>query len=386
MRTTRLVRIVLALGLVGTAPGVLAQDADDGKKHPFRDPEDQQFDVSRWLLQRHGFLPVPIVITEPAVGYGGGVALVYFQPNKDTGATDADGKPVHTAPNIYGGGAFATENGSKGAGLGGEFHFADDTWRYRGFIGKASMNLDFYSQGLILPAHKVGYNLDGVFTLQQVFRRIGDTRAYVAARWIYMDIDSRLNIESDKVDFKPRDFAKRSSGLGLALEYDTRDNTLTPSRGYFGMIEGTAYKPAFGSDNTYESYRGHAYGYWPLSDRWMLAGRVDARAVRGDVPFYQLPSIDLRGISYGRYQDLNVGMLEAEIRWMATPRWGLVGFGGVGRSWGRRTDFGDADNRFAKGVGFRYLIARALGLQVGIDYAWGPDDRAFYIQVGSAWR
>ena len=33
----------------------------------FRDPVDGRFDTSRWLLDHKGFLPVPIVITEPAV-------------------------------------------------------------------------------------------------------------------------------------------------------------------------------------------------------------------------------------------------------------------------------------------------------------------------------
>jgi hypothetical protein len=39
----------------------------------------------------------------------------------------------------------------------------------------------------------------------------------------------------------------------------------------------------------------------------------------------------------------------------------------------------------SKGFGFRYLIARLYGLRVGIDVARGPEDWAFYIQVGNAW-
>ena len=40
----------------------------------------------------------------------------------------------------------------------------------------------------------------------------------------------------------------------------------------------------------------------------------------------------------------------------------------------------------ARGAGVRYLIARVLGLYVGADYAWGPEDETLYVQVGSAWR
>jgi hypothetical protein len=39
----------------------------------------------------------------------------------------------------------------------------------------------------------------------------------------------------------------------------------------------------------------------------------------------------------------------------------------------------------AGGFGFRYLIARVLGIQAGIDVARGPEKNAFYIVFGSSW-
>lgn len=109
-------------------------------------------------------------------------------------------------------------------------------------------------------------------------------------------------------------------------------------------------------------------------------------SVHGDVPFYRQPFIDLRGISRGRYQDESVALVEAELDWNFTPRWTALAFGGAGRAWGRKTHFGDAGTETTRGLGVRYLIARVLGLRVGLDWAWGPDDHAYYIQVGSAWR
>jgi hypothetical protein len=35
----------------------------------FIDPYDDNLDASQWLLKQKGFLPVPVIITEPAVGY-----------------------------------------------------------------------------------------------------------------------------------------------------------------------------------------------------------------------------------------------------------------------------------------------------------------------------
>jgi hypothetical protein len=36
------------------------------------------------------------------------------------------------------------------------------------------------------------------------------------------------------------------------------------------------------------------------------------------------------------------------------------------------------------GFGFRYELARKYGIHMGLDFAFGPDNAAVYIQVGSA--
>ncbi|UWX04759.1 BamA/TamA family outer membrane protein [Pseudoxanthomonas sp. NC8] len=89
---------------------------------------------------------------------------------------------------------------------------------------------------------------------------------------------------------------------GPEPEYDSRDNPFTPSRGYFVLAQGNAYLPAIGSDLTFQTWRTYGYGYWPLGSKLVLGGRADLRHAAGDVPFYRLPFIDLRGIASARYQ------------------------------------------------------------------------------------
>ena len=55
----------------------IVSDADrlDAKREGsarFFDPKDGQLDLSYFLEDPRGFLPIPIIVTEPAVGYGGG--------------------------------------------------------------------------------------------------------------------------------------------------------------------------------------------------------------------------------------------------------------------------------------------------------------------------
>lgn len=374
-----------AVPTVAAAPASAATST--GMRGMFRDSEDGRFDMSRWLLEHRGFLPVPIIITDPAVGNGGGVALAFFHKSASTAPPDGEGgTPKMPTPDIYGGGAMRTENGSEAYGVGASLHFDDDRWRYRGGVAKTSFNLGFYTPGTRLPAAAIEYNVDGVMSFQQGFRRIGERDLFVGLAWIYMDMDIGFDIASDRDRFQPHELATRSSGLGLSLEYDTRDNPFTPSRGWLGMIEGNYYLPGIGSDTAFQSYRGHAYGYWPLGSRLVLGGRADARWANGDIPFYRLPYIDLRGIGSARYQDTRAAVLETELRWNLTRRWALIGFVGAGRTWGRHNSFSDGSSQVSKGAGVRYLIARQLGMHVGVDYAWGPEDDTFYIQVGSAWR
>src|SRR4051812_29767531 len=52
----------------------------------FRDEDDGAIDMSNYLLRHSGVLPVPILITEPAIGYGGGFALAYFSQSFEESA------------------------------------------------------------------------------------------------------------------------------------------------------------------------------------------------------------------------------------------------------------------------------------------------------------
>jgi hemolysin activation/secretion protein len=99
-----------------------------------------------------------------------------------------------------------------------------------------------------------------------------------------------------------------------------------------------------------------------------------------------LPYVDLRGVPAMRLQDRRTAVVETEVRWNVTPRWAMIGFVGAARAWGSFTSFADGTDSIGRGVGFRYLVARRLGLHVGMDYARSTQDHAIYLQVGSAWR
>ncbi|CAM3973989.1 Bacterial surface antigen (D15) domain-containing protein [Bordetella tumbae] len=285
-------------------------------------------------------------------------------------------------PNITGIGALGTENGSRGAGL---FHFhtwGADRFRYLGALAQGKVNLDYY--GPLNRGHS--YELKGTFLVQQLLARIGDSRWYVGPRYTYFRSDTRFT-GAEKNPLGLLDDQKLSVGkLGLVIDYDNRDNMFYPTKGSYAEFEAQFARSGFGSSASFETYRARGYTWLPVHPKWTLGLRADAQTTSGSVPFYALPYVDLRGVSRGRYQDRTALAAEVEMRWAVTPRWSLLGFTGVGKAYGRWKSYGEASNVNSVGVGFRYLIARKLGLAIGIDVAHSKDQNAFYIQVGSAWR
>ena len=366
----------LCLLLALWAGQAIAQQAE--KENIFRDPEDGEFDASAWLLDKKGFLPVPVIITEPAIGYGAGAALLWFR--ESIGERRAQGRL--TPPDIFGGAFAATENGTTLIGALGMVTFAEEKWRWRGFIGRPDVNLDFF--GGPNDELKIGYNLKGWATTHLLQRRLGESNNFVGGRWNYIDFDVRFDPSRQDAPAIERNI--QSSGLGLFFEHDSRDNFFTPSRGYKLFIESVFYSEELGSNGDYQLYRAYGLAYFPFHKDFVLGARADARAARGEVPFYQLPFIEMRGIPFFRYQDENVALAELELRWNVTPRWALVGFFGSGRTWDKAGGYGDGETANAWGVGFRRLVARRLGIYMGVDIARGPEETAIYIQAGSAWR
>jgi hypothetical protein len=125
------------------------------------DPEDEMLDASDYLSGAVGFFPIPIIITEPAVGFGLGAAVTYFHPPKELDATVHE---HHGPPSISVGFAARTDNGTYLYGGAHSGVWKDDHVRYLGAVAKASVNLRFYpTRGLQEDADDgIGFKIDGL--------------------------------------------------------------------------------------------------------------------------------------------------------------------------------------------------------------------------------
>jgi len=367
---------------------LLAPRASEGQTRgsPFRDPEDGRFDVSEWLLERKGFLPVPIIVTEPALGYGGGLAIAFFSQSLGERVVAGTGQLV--PPTIAVGGALYTSDGSYGWALALFHPFRHDQFRYLGALGGASLKLDFFGFDPESPFkdEPLGYAIDPLFLLQRLQGRIGKTPLFVGAQYIYLHAKTAFDVALPP-EIPTRDLKVTVGGLGTSLELDTRDNFLDARRGMDIIADAMWYGPSFGGDESFGKYQLQGLFYGQPVTRWGYGLRVDARAVSGDAPFFEKPYLAMRGLPALKYASDVTLLGEAELRFSIDARWSLLGFGGAGRVGESLGDLGDAPTVWAGGAGFRYLIARQLGLGTGLDFAFGQDGEfAVYIQMGASWR
>ena len=361
------------------------------------DPMDGSLDAGKYLAEKKGVLPVPIIITEPAVGYGLGVAAVFlhdplagktepgkeFEPNPD----EAGKLKPPSASALFG--AY-TENNTLFVGGAHRGIWKDDTIRYTGALLEANVNMKFYgldSGNGGLGNNPLQFNTKGTFLLQDITFRIKESDFFAGFKYTYLTTRNTFDTSSllpgsGLPDVK---FDSTSAGLGLLLQYERLDNTVTPGKGLRAEISMTDYGETWGGDSDFNKYRGLANFWIPASTNWVLGFRVDAEAIDGDdAPFYEYPFINMRGVPMMRYQGEETFVGEAEVRWDFTPRWSAIGFVGAGAAKSDRGN-GDDETVVSKGIGFRYLMARRFGMRAGIDVAWGPEDVAWYLQIGYAW-
>ena len=338
-------------------------------------------DISGFLDQVYGFVPIVMPITEPAVGYGigGGLLFVDKPPGK---ARAGFGRPNLTAV-----GGARTENGTRGVAAGDIRHWLDDRLQTLVAVGSASVNLGFYGIGEdgVLNDHPRSYNLEPRAALVQAKYRIGGSRLWAGLGYALADVQVTFDAPDDVPGLPDPQGEIRVGGVTPLLTYDSRDSIFTPAAGTYLEAAPGFFGPTFGGDDEFQRVGLIAMQFLPLRPRLTLGVRGIGTLSFGEVPFFLRPYVALRGAPVMRYQGEHAASVEAEVRWQCWRRFSLVGFAGGGAAWNDFERVDDTLTVVTGGLGFRYEMARDYGLHMGLDLAFGPDATALYVVVGSAW-
>jgi hypothetical protein len=393
-----MMRLALFL-LLGTSSGAIAQEIsaplrgaeivseatqrDDKREGSARffDPEDGQFDLSYFLEDPRGFLPIPIVVTEPAVGYGAGGAAMFLRPRREAGDEG------WARPDISAVGAFGTQNGTWGTFAGDASRWLEG--RLRTLLGVAAgrFNLDFYGLGSEPSSVNQGvrYSLQFAGAVAQANWQLAPKSPWaVGLRYVYADVNPKPREDAPFLRLADRVRVKISAPTAI-VEFDTRDNIFTPTRGIYAESSWLASREALGASDDFERFQQVLIGYHALPHDVTLGARGNYGWSSDGTPFFLRPFVQLRGVPAMRYQGDQAASIELEARWRFFGRWSVVGFGGAGTTRTNRQTFVATQNVGSGGFGFRYELASKFGLNAGIDFAHSPGTNAVYLVVGNAW-
>jgi outer membrane protein assembly factor BamA len=384
-RRKHLYWLLLCGTLLGTK--ALASDATPATGEKTEEPsriwseEDGWLDISGFLDQAYGFVPLAIPITEPAVGLGAVGALVFIDKQKDDAAAGFG------RPNISAFGALGTDNGTQGAFAGDMRHWLDDRLKTLAGVVRASINLDFYGIGRdrLLEDSPKTYTLDTTAGVVQGRYRIGNSQAWAGLGYVLASTTVRFDVLPSLESLPDFESESRVGGLLPTISFDSRDNMFTPTSGNYLELSAGLFSKALGSDSNFQRVNLTGIHYRPLASDLTLGVMGSSILSYGEVPFYLRPFVMLRGVPAMRYQGDYTAQIETELRWQFWERFSLIGFAGAGATRNENWESHTNQNVTTGGFGFRYEIARKYGLHMGLDVAYGPEGPAYYVQFGSAW-
>jgi hypothetical protein len=378
--------LAAAAGLAASACATALAQEQPVRQKPEQElftDETGAFDVSGFLSTKVGFLPIAIPITEPAVGYGLAVGLSYFhtQPPVVGDAQAGTQRTIMPSTSVLFGAA--TENGTWALGAGHLGIWDEGRVRYAGAAGYASLNLDWFGRDQSLGGRSIGYTNDTTFVYQSIKFQLGDSRIFVGPEYRFLGSDATFDLSALDPGIPKPELHSKTSGLGIIIGYDDLDHPYQPSRGLKGELTVREQAEWLGGDFTYAQLRSYLIGYVPLAPSFVLGLKGNYDVTGGGAPFYDLSTINVRGLEKFKYVDSDALYGETELRWDFADRWTALVFGSGGTVGSALDNLGEF--HFAGGAGGRYLIAGKYGLRMGIDVAYGDDQWTVYVGMGTGW-
>jgi hypothetical protein len=348
-----------------------------------RDTLDGKLDFSRFLVEAHGFIPVPVIITEPALGnIGLAIAPLFLKPKKEI-PKDAGYVP----PDITAGLAMITANGSWASGAMRIGSIPKAGIKYRFGLAYADINLNYYRTLPSLGEQELTFNFRALPIFGSISKKITRNGLYAGVQYVFADLKVKPLFNGNLPEFiKPKDLDNQVGTLGVFADWDRRNSIFTPDKGFRANITFDFNDNWTASDFNYQSLSLTTNWFFPVRKSWISGLRLEWNQIFGSPPFYLYPSIILRGIPFGRYQGQAVLITETEQRFDLNKRWSVLGFAGYGRTFTGDDAYNDPQNIYNIGTGFRYLIARSFRIRTGIDVAMGPDSWGWYIVFGHNWN
>jgi hypothetical protein len=318
------------------------------------------------------FVVAPIPFLNPTIGAGLALGVAYLTPL-------SEGSP----PSLIGGGAFYSDNSTRGISAMFKGYFDEDRYRLALGVAKMRINYELTVDGYGEVPIQQDVALFGAEFLARIVERI-----FIGPQVLVSGLDTSIRQEDQEDAIDDEDLKADSISLGLRVLRDTRDSTFYPRTGSTADLQVRAYDESLGSEFTYQIVPVSYNAYFSPGERDVVAVRASGRFASGDVPFYAESFFgsqsDLRGYTVGTIHDKTLLAVQAEYRRELFWRFGGVVFGGVGTVAPSLSDLDDADVLPSGGFGLRITLEEENHVNFRLDFAFGDGQSAIYFGVGEA--
>ncbi len=179
-----------------------------------------------------------------------------------------------------------------------------------------------------------------------------------------------------------------SSGLGLTMVWDSRNQIFYPTTGVYYQLKAIFYTREFGGSFDFNHYEVDLRHYWGLGGAKVLALQFFTDFAAGHPPFYELPMLGgskiMRGYYQGRYRDRNYLAAQLEYRTHLWRRLGAVFFAALGDVSPRLRYFQIGHVKVSGGVGLRFLFNREETVNIRMDLGFGRGTKGVYFGMEEA--
>ena len=338
--------------------------------------EDEK-DSTGFFEKDRNWAPVPTIISNPTLGTGLALALIYMHPQKEG---DTSGRS-----DITGVAGMYTDTDSWATGLFHSGSYVNNRLRASAALFYADFDLKFYGIGNDSPIrdHPINYNARITFFAPKFLFNFPSKNWFIGPVYRLMKFENSFDFSAVLPGLPEIIIPTQTAGLGLAVEYDSRDNNMWASTGSWFEMEISDYDEYLGGDFDYQKIKGHFVQFIPLVDQFTFAYRLDGTLINGEPPFYDLANLNLRGFPHGLYSDKVSASAQVQINWQFLRRWIAMAFGGGGRVSDDISAITSETTRWAGGVGTRFILNEKQKLTIGVDVTFGEGEYGIYIQMGN---
>jgi hypothetical protein len=373
--------VVLASSL---APSVLNAAVADSTATA-RDEESSSDDESRLIpprLSHAGIVYLPKVSYSSETSFGFGVEIVrpFRWPNSHPATRDSD---------IRGKGRVTLE-GQLQAEFRTNFHLSQGRWAIKTKLEYDDRPQRFWGIGPDTPAENQELNrprtlLGYAEIIRTLFDGLRLGVRYEIQHTRYIETEPGGIVETGGL---PGSEGAHVSGLGVLLDWDTRDRLYAPRSGWWVQFFGMTFSQRLGSEYDFNQYNLDARHYQSLAFDHVLATQFFVYTARGGAPFWRYAALGgrahTRGYRKARYLDRVLLAFQGEYRAPVWWRISLVGFAGLGNVAPQFRDLQLETLRPTLGAGIRIGVRDRDDLQIRGDMAYGQDSLRFYLGVGDS--